>query len=168
MQHTSTLTAALAIVTLCGIAQADTFVFSADIDGAQEVPGVDTPAIGFLAGVYDSDNQSFSFEWLITDNLIGTPDAPGAHIHNAPAGSNGSIVFGFATDTWELSGSSLWENMTQDNIDELFAGNMYVNFHTDAFPSGEVRGQITQVVPAPTTAALLGVGAIFGTRRRRS
>lgn len=168
MQNIRALTTAAAIVSVCGAAQADTFVFSADISGDQEVPGVDTPAIGFLAGVYDSDNQSFSFEWLITDNLIGTPASPGAHIHNAPAGSNGGIVFGFASDTWDLSGSAVWENLSQDNIDELFAGNMYVNFHTDAFPSGEVRGQITQVVPAPATAGLLGVGALLGIRRRRS
>ncbi len=161
------LSVAAASLALCTGAQAETFVFSADISGDQEVPSADTPALGFLAGVYDSDDQSFSFQWLITDNLVGNPAAPGAHIHNAPAGSNGPIVFGFATDTWDLSGSAVWENMSQGDIDELFAGNMYVNFHTDAFPGGEVRGQITQVLPAPGVLGLAGMGLMVGARRRR-
>jgi hypothetical protein len=110
--------------------------------------------------------MSFSFEWLITDNLIGNPSAPGAHIHNAPFGANGPIVFGFADDDWALSGGAVWEDMTPENVDELFAGNLYVNFHTDAYPAGEVRGQIL-LIPAPGALGLAGMGLLAAARRRR-
>lgn len=159
---------AAAVAALCAQAGADTFAFSANINGAQEVPASTSLALGFLAGVYDSDVQSFSFSWLITDNLTGTPSAPGAHIHMGAVGVAGPILFGFSSGSWNLSGSALWENMTTSEVDALFAGDLYVNFHTDAFPSGEVRGQITRVVPTPGTLGLVGVGMLMcGTRRRR-
>lgn len=100
---------------------------------------------------------------MITDNLIGDPASPGAHIHNAPAGSNGPIVFGFSSGAWDLNGSATWNDLSQSHVDELFAGNLYINFHTTAFPGGEVRGQI---VPTPGTLALAGVGLLAISRRR--
>lgn len=152
----------------CGAAHADEFVFHADISGLNEAPSNDSPALGFLAGVYDSDAHSFSFSWLITDNLVGTPSAPGAHIHMADAGVNGPIVFGFATDTWSLSGSAVWDDLSNAEIDALFNEGLYVNFHTDEYPGGEIRGQIIAVAPAPGTLALAGLGLVlsFGRRRR--
>jgi hypothetical protein len=147
-------------------AQADTFDFAATIDGIQS--GTGSPATGTLTGVYDDVANSFSFGWNITDELIGDPALPGSHIHNAPAGSNGPIVFGFNNPdgTWPLSGNAVWTGIDPGLVDELFAGNLYVNFHTTQFPGGEVRGQIL-LVPAPAGAALLGLGGLATIRRRR-
>ena len=39
----------------------------------------------------------------------------------------------------ELEGHSLW-----DLIEEIKAGNTYVNVHTTAYPKGELRGQISE------------------------
>jgi hypothetical protein len=32
--------------------------------------------------------------------------------------------------------------LTQEQIDELFDGRMYVNLHTEEYPGGEIRGQL--------------------------
>jgi hypothetical protein len=159
--------AVAAIVIAAGAASAAEFVFYANISGLNEVPPNNSPALGFMAGVYDDVANTFSFSWVITDNLVGTPSSPGAHIHNAPAGSNGPIVFGFSNPdgSWALDGAAVWSGLSQANIDALFASELYINFHTTAFPGGEVRGQI---VPAPGAIALAGLGLLCSARRRRA
>ncbi len=155
--------AALAAAT----ANADTFLFEAVINGAQEVPPTTSAANGTLTGIFDDATNTFSFAWDISGPLSGTPTV--SHIHGAaPAGVNAGVLFGFNNPgpTWPLQGAAIWSNMTQANIDALFAGNTYANFHTTAFPGGEVRGQIT-LVPAPGAAALLGLGGLAMMRRRR-
>ena len=158
---------AIAVAALAGAtAHADTFLFEAVINGAQEVPATTSVATGTLTGIFDEATSTFSFMWDITGPLTGSPTV--SHIHGAPAGVNGGVLFGFNSPgpTWPLEGAAIWSNMTQANIDALFAGNTYANFHTTAFPGGEVRGQIT-LVPAPGAAALLGLGGLAMMRRRR-
>lgn len=156
----------LAVAGLAAMAQADLFQFAATIDGIQSGSG--SPATGTLTGIYDDVADSFNFSWDITDELIGAPASPGSHLHNAPAGSNGGIVFAFNNPdgTWPLAGSAMWEGLGQDMVDELFAGRLYANFHTTSFPGGEVRGQVL-LVPAPSGVALLGLGGVACIRRRR-
>lgn len=150
-------------------AQAQLFDFQAVISsGPQQATDSGSPATGTLFGTFDSDANTFDFTWDISDNLIGVPSDPGSHLHNAPAGTAGPIVFAFQNPdgTWPLSGSATWTGISQAEAAELFAGNIYANFHTDAFPAGEVRGQIT-LIPAPATGSLLTATAILAFRRRR-
>ncbi|MFU8828724.1 MAG: CHRD domain-containing protein, partial [Phycisphaerales bacterium] len=58
----------------------------------------------------------------------------------------------------------VWTDLSAEMVDELFAGNLYLNFHTTAFPGGEIRGQI---VPTPGAAGVLAGAALMGLRRRR-
>lgn len=54
-------------------------------------------------------------------------------------------------------------------LDTLEAGQAYINVHTTAFPHGEIRGQVPNLVPEPTTAAaLVAFAAVALTRRARS
>ena len=165
MVNTRKLAAIAAIAAAGATATADEFVFWAFLSGDNEVPPNNSPALGFATGTYDSVANTFDFSWLISDNLLGDPASPGAHIHNAPAGSNGPIVFSISGGPWDLSGSATWTDLSQDNIDALFGGNLYFNFHTTAFPGGEVRGQI---VPAPGALAIAGMGLACVARRRRA
>ncbi len=92
-----------------------------------------------------------------------------AHIHQAIAGTNGPVIVDFVqsgTDPnrWDaVAGGTL----TAEQVTALLAGQMYVNVHSVAFPSGEIRGQIrpqgivvaiagldgTSVVPPVSTTA---------------
>jgi len=155
---------ALTMTACAGVASADMINFAATINGDQN--NNDSPATGTLDGVFDSESNSFTFSWEITDNLIGDPAEPGAHIHEGAPGVAGPIVLPFDTDEWDLSGSAVWTNMNTDEVIALMNGDLYVNFHTTQFPGGEVRGQIEKV-PAPGGAALLGLAGFAVMRRRR-
>ena len=158
----------LATAACCSIASADHLTnFSADIDSVQSVPGSDSPATGTLTGTYDSILNTFSFSWSV-EGLLGAPSSPGAHIHLGAAGTTGPVLFGFNNPdgTWALSGSAVWEGLSAEDVDALFSEGLYANFHTDLFPSGEIRGQIRQV-PTQGAGAMLALGGALAARRRR-
>jgi hypothetical protein len=81
-----------------------------------------------------------------------TSPVTGAHLHLAPEGSNGPIVLsltpGISGNTIHFSsnGSDLGGPLAGQGllalVNELAAGNVYVNVHTSQFPSGEIRGQV--------------------------
>lgn len=142
--------------------------FSAVINNNQAVPMTDSPATGTLEGTHNAATNTFEFGWTITPELIGVPSSPGAHIHDGDFGDTGPIVFAFnePDGTWPLSGQATWTGLTNDEVTDLFNGGLYVNFHTDAFPAGEVRGQIN-LVPTPGALAVLGLAGAGLMRRRR-
>jgi CHRD domain len=63
------------------------------------------------------------------------------HIHKAPAGSNGSVVFNFGTPQpsgFVYSTTALTADQENDLTNSLY----YVNLHTSAYTGGEIRGQL--------------------------
>src|SRR5262249_44124821 len=89
----------------------------------------------------------------------------GLHIHRAPAGVNGGIVFGMispdtdldgptlevgsgqapgvATGDWDLNEGNMGATLASE-LSFLFTEGLYINIHTTPFPGGEIRGQIHQ------------------------
>ena len=67
------------------------------------------------------------------------PMVTDGHIHLGAAGVSGSIQFGFSSASSPISES--W-GLTSSDIDNLLAGDLYVNIHSTTFPAGEIRGQI--------------------------
>ena len=75
--------------------------------------------------------------WRIAVRGIERPIV-GAHIHNAPAGSNGPIVVDFQA---QLHGCTVVDSWLMDAL-LAHPENYYVNVHTSEFPAGAVRGQL--------------------------
>ena len=66
-------------------------------------------------------------------------DVTAAHIHAAPRGENGPVIFDLGDPASPID--VVW-TPTSAEVDDLLAGGLYVNIHSTAFPAGEVRGQL--------------------------
>ena len=65
-----------------------------------------------------------------------------AHIHEAAAGANGLIVIPLirtADNQWSLPPGT---RLTEPQYESFKAGKLYFNIHSEAYRSGEIRGQI--------------------------
>lgn len=78
-------------------------------------------------------------------SVAGLSGITGAHFHRGTPEENGPVVFSIAglTDT-SLTATGTW-SMSQGVADSLIAGLVYVNVHTTAHPSGNIRGQVIQM-----------------------
>jgi hypothetical protein len=132
--------------------------FTAHLAGAFEVPAVVTVSTGQAIFKLSPDGSSLHYK-LIVANLEDTLQA---HIHLAPAGTNGSVVaflypsgpppqlipgnFSGVLAEGDITAANLRGPLLGMTIDDLMAnitaGNAYVNVHTSANPGGEIRGQI--------------------------
>lgn len=143
---------------LQSIPSPQTFVFH--MSGSQEVPPNDSSARGGCFGQLDAAGARFSV--VCTHNVVGPALV---HIHRAPAGSNGPVVFDLGNPVSPVEAT--WTGMTPADIADLLAGNLYINVHASGRPEGEIRGQILprtvdnfsfvangaqEVPPTPSTA----------------
>jgi len=81
-----------------------------------------------------------------------------AHLHLGAAGANGPVIVDL---TNRVNGNRLKAGISAadltsafdgdfgDFLNELAAGNVYINLHTEAFPAGEIRGQVRITRNAP-------------------
>lgn len=163
----------LALVVVACASQAALYSVSSTIDGSQENPPKFVTATGVATGMYDDVTNMLTLD-ISVRGLTG--GMTGRHIHRAPAGTNGPIVFhlmGTPTGPTNNFYDSLGADMflfTEADEALLIANGMYVNFHTAQNPGGEVRGQlILTPVPEPASmTALLGGIAMVLRRRRKA
>jgi CHRD domain/HYR domain len=137
--------------TIACLADATTRV-SGMLLGAQENPPVATPANGVVSGTFDPLASTLAIE--VRFNGLTAP-ASAAHIHTAPAGTNGPVMIGFAGFPTTTSGT--YTNtypLTPPQVAMLMSGNLYVNIHSAAFPGGEIRAQLMASVGEPTPPIL--------------
>jgi CHRD domain len=153
---------ALFVLVVFAAATASAQTFHAILRGANEVPPADPDGSGTAV-------ISISGTTVFYDITVANIDAPIAqHIHVGPAGVNGPIVVNLpgAFVDGRLVGSTTTDAVTASAI-LANPGGYYVNVHTNAFPGGAVRGQLSATVggSALSTAgliALLATMAIAG------
>lgn len=120
--------------------------FSFNAYGGQEVPPVDTMATAACEGTLSLDETTISFSCEHNvENVVA------AHIHEAPRGENGPVIFLFDDPSSPFSQSF---PATEENVATLLGGNFYVNIHSEAYPAGEIRGQLDGCFASPTTLCL--------------
>jgi hypothetical protein len=106
------------------------------LSGDQEIPPVTTSGAG-TGTFHVGEDKSVSGKVTISGLT-----ALVAHIHEAPAGSNGPIIIPLTktSDTvWVVPAGA---RLTDAQYASYKAGNLYYNFHSEAHRSGEIRGQI--------------------------
>lgn len=149
------------------IVPATTAVVTFMLSGAQEVPPVVSDAMGYGYALFNTLNNGVTLNVVTT----GVEDATMAHIHTGFAGVSGGVLAPLVQNAddanqWSSGGEFILEDDATAML--LLSGGHYVNIHTPANPSGELRGQITasnievygvvatgaQEVPAVTTDAM--------------
>jgi hypothetical protein len=108
--------------------------FRAELTGPNEVPPNEQPGRGSLAATYDTASKKLT--WTGTySGLTGRPT--GIHFHG-PASPNDNAKAVLLIKSL-LEGSAILSDAQADN---LVAGDWYVDIHTRAYPTGEIRGQV--------------------------
>ncbi|HWZ70872.1 MAG TPA: CHRD domain-containing protein [Casimicrobiaceae bacterium] len=106
------------------------------LSGNQEIPPVTTSALGtgtFTVGADKSVSGSVTVSGM---------SATVAHIHEAAAGTTGSIIIPLtqiSDNVWAVPAGA---KLTDAQYESYKAGNLYINVHSAAYKSGEIRGQI--------------------------
>ena len=132
-------------------------IFAADLSGASENPPRTTDATGIALFELNEDGDELRYS-LTANSLDGFTQA---HIHIGGPTENGPIavyLFGphgapgvsvpIVLKTGTIREEDLnpqnFEGSFEDFLDEIRAGNTYVNAHSTTFPGGEIRGQIDE------------------------
>jgi hypothetical protein len=124
-----------------------------------------------LSGSANKSNSTGTAKFLVNDNnlqisywinVTGIKKINQAHVHNGTTGQNGDIVVSLLSNSKSAKGnatppkigfngnitkSDLRGPMQGKEISDLITlmgnGSAYVNIHTDKFPKGAIRGQIS-------------------------
>jgi hypothetical protein len=129
------------------VAELDPVDMTAAMDADQEVPSVDSPATGDAELTVDP-NGLVCWDFSATD--LSSPVIL-AHIHSGAVGVAGDIVVDLRYDLFGADGGCVVAeaDIAADILadPELF----YFNVHTEDFRTGEIRGQLEEVVEPTTT-----------------
>ena len=82
-----------------------------------------------------------------TRSLSGSVSSNGmsitvAHIHTGEAGSNGGVILSLEVEN-NIASVPANTTLTQEQSTALLNGDYYINLHSETYPAGEIRGQIT-------------------------
>lgn len=151
------MTVAIAGITVVATSLAPSQVFAnvyfvTNMTGQEEVPPVDTQALGEAILTQDLP-QNQTMHYYV--NVTGIQGVTQGHIHSGAVGENGPIVvtlFSFDSPQNEVlqdsnfTASNLEGPMEGKTMQDLIAamknGSTYINVHTEQNPNGEIRGQL--------------------------
>jgi len=107
------------------------------LTGDKEVPAVETTATA--EGTIAIGTDKTVSGTIKTKGIVGTV----AHIHLAAPGKNGPPIITLtksSDDSWVVPAGA---KLTDEQFASYQAGDLYVNVHSAAHPSGEIRVQLT-------------------------
>ena len=136
-------------------------VRSASLSGANEAPApIVTSGSGTGILALDPVTRRINGFVRTAGIIVGDPADPKrqAHIHRGAPGTAGDVVVPLQETS---PGSGIWmvptgSVLTLDQVTAFNAGNLYFNVHSEANPSGEIRGQIVPATLAVKSAQLSG------------
>jgi hypothetical protein len=144
--------------TLCATsANATQWTFNVFMDGASERPTpVVTTGSGTATVLYDDVTGAMNVNGTFANLLANTT---AAHIHGlCDANTACGVLFGLSVDPGTSGNVSGSGNIA--NSASVLAGNTYLNIHSNAYPGGEIRGQLVNAIPEPATCVMLALGSL--------
>ncbi|MCZ2357187.1 MAG: CHRD domain-containing protein [Bacteroidia bacterium] len=141
------------------------YIFTAELSGAKQMPPVTTNAKG-VAIILIPRALNKVYIWATTSGLTGTITS--CHLHKAPDGQSGGVILDLTAIKSERHIFGNVAIVPTITLADLIAGNIYLNIHTAANSSGEIRGNFNwikglhfdtfmngaSVMPAATTDAV--------------
>lgn len=119
--------------------------------GVNEVPSVVTPAGGAVVIERNGSAITLSGSFSGLTGTIATQIAGGAHIHMGIAGRNGPVLFPLNLEISDdmtaatfMADSNIYV-LDDDQLAAIDNDMFYVNIHSSAVMSGELRGQVTDM-----------------------
>lgn len=109
--------------------------FTATLSAGQEVPPTDSRGTGIATFTLDESGLQYSVSVTGLASKLTS-----AHLHLGALGVSGPVIVPIAFQGSQTKGK--WTNLSQEQLNELRASNVYVNVHTEKYQSGEVRGQV--------------------------
>lgn len=167
-----------------GVVFAAPITFTTTMTGAAENPPNASPGTGIATVVYDDDTHQLSIETAFSGLTAGTT---AAHIHccappptnsipatpvpsfpGFPSGVTEGSFEGTLDLTLESSFNPAFLELHGDNVAAAEAalaaglanGEAYLNVHTTAFPTGEIRGFL-RPVPEPHALSAVGLALVM-------
>jgi hypothetical protein len=106
------------------------------LSGDQEVPPVTTSASG-------TGSISVAADKAVSGSImIKGVNATAAHIHEAAKGNNGPVIIPLTKSGDTTFTVPSGAKLTDEQMQSLQSGNLYVNVHSAANPNGEIRAQL--------------------------
>jgi hypothetical protein len=128
--------------------------YATTLSGLQENPPVVSNGTGTISAVLTGNSLAVSgtFSGLTGDYTM-------SHIHTGATGTNGAVVFtldatlaeGGKSGTYDAANNTF--TLDESQVAALAAGTYYVNVHSSAVASGEIRGQLLSDPNAAPTAS---------------
>lgn len=131
-------------------------LFTTDMSGQQEVPSVTTDARG-IATVFLSEDRTTMSIHAVFSGLSGP--ITGCHFHTGAEAVNGPVLINLTSN---IVGNRLHADIpvTAAFLSSALKNQIYLNVHTAANPSGEIRGQLTLMYDNLYAAALTGMNEV--------
>jgi hypothetical protein len=167
-----------------GPAMAEQVSLTGSGSGADEAPGPGEEGATIEGDLtVDTDTGTITYTVSVAGNA---EDVAAAHIHEAPVGTAGEVVVPLdeaAVGAGAQATATVEPELAQEIADD--PENYYLNAHSESFPDGFARGQLTDAAPSSVPAGdgssasgpaplvgvtLLAVGAaalVLGAVRRR-